>query len=214
MSGVQKFLTSSSSMRMKLKIRYFISWIAEIPTWIHPLWSLCWVCSGCPARRGWRLPPRSPSQALRWTASSASSQLNQLWFSTCFHHQFAHHLFCLGDLEDVVDVDLGVDGHWFAWDWQIPCVALSRTSYCTSSCLQLPQICTAYDSVWLYCLPPRHVCHQGLERQLLSLSLIDREKGVQAPPWFETNWLHSEFSYMLSKVFLNVLFHISSSGWF
>ena len=38
--------------------------------------------------------------------------------SQCCPHQCTYHLFGLGDLKDVADVDSGVDWNW-PWPWQI-----------------------------------------------------------------------------------------------
>ena len=110
--------------------------------------------------------------------------------SQCCPHQCTYHLFGLGDLKDVADVDSGVDWNW-PWPWQIVHPRAVALKYILFVCFfvssRTPQTWRTFDV------------------RIQSLQLRDREQEHRTPAWLLSNWLISNWFPMLqSHVFVNI----------
>ena len=107
--------------------------------------------------------------------------------SQCCPHQCTYHLFGLGDLKDVADVDSGVDWNW-PWPWQIVHPRAVALKYIVFVCFfvssRTPQTWRTFDV------------------RIQSLQLRDREEEDQTPAWFLSNWLTFVFPLLQPNVFV------------
>ena len=110
--------------------------------------------------------------------------------SQCCPHQCTYHLFGLGDLKDVADVDSGVDWNW-PWPWQIVHPRAVALKYILFVCFfvssRTPQTWRTFDV------------------RIQSLQLRDREEEDQTPAWFFSNWLTFVFPLLHLYGFVKIV---------